>query len=171
VAARTPYAVGALTALAVASAALLVTLAGRPAGEPPQPVRSPEPGPAAVLAQWDATRAEAWAAGDVAALGRLYTGTSSAGRRDTAMLRRYLARGLRVDGLRTQRLAVTEVSRRSDLWVLRVRDRIAGGDVVGREIRVRLPHDRVSRHLVTLHRVGGEWRVAEVVPVRPGRPR
>lgn len=162
VAARTSYAVAALVALAVASVALLVALGGRAADLPPRPVRSPEPAPAAVLAGWDRQRAEAWAAGDPAALAALYTSGSAAGERDVRMLRRYLARGLRVEGLSTQRLRVVVVSRTDHRLVLRVRDRVVGGTVRGTGVSVRLPRDRVSGHLVSLERVGGRWLVGRV---------
>ena len=165
--ARTSYAVGALVALAVASVALLVALGGRAADLSPRPVRSPEPAPAAVLAAWDRQRAEAWARGDPGALAALYTTGSLAGERDVRMLRRYLTRALRVEGLRTQRLRVAVVERTDRRLVLRVRDRVVGGTVRGAGVSVRLPRDRVSGHVVTLQRRGTGWRVAPVEPVSP----
>jgi hypothetical protein len=171
VAARTSYAVAALVALTVASVALLVALGGRAADLPPRPVRSPEPAPAAVLAGWDRQRAEAWAGGDADALAALYTPGSPSGDRDVRMLRRYLARDLRVEGLRTQRLVVVVVEHAERRLVLRVRDRVVGGTVRGPGVSVRLPRDRVSGHLVTLERVGGTWLVAHVAPAGAGRPR
>ncbi len=177
VAARTSYAVGALAAVAVAVTALAIAVGGR-AAEPP-PARRPEPAPAVVLAAWDAQRARAWATGDEPGLRRLYVAGSTTGRRDTAMLRRYLARGLRVEGLQVQRLSVAVLSHTDARWVLRVRDRVAGGAVVGAGVRVPLPRDRPSLHRVTLVREGGAWRVSEVRPagpsdrqgVRPAPPR
>ncbi len=168
-AARTSYAVAALVALAVASVALLVALGGRAADLPPRPVRSPEPAPAAVLASWDRQRSEAWAGGDPVALAALYTPGSAAGERDVRMLRRYVARDLRVEGLRTQRLRVVVVSRTDHRLVLRVRDRVVGGTVRGAGVSVRLPRDRVSAHVVSLERVGGRWLVAQVRPADEGR--
>ena len=47
----------------------------------------------------------------MAALAALYTAGSAAGRRDRAMLDRYVARGLRVEGLRMQVLAGSVRSR------------------------------------------------------------
>ncbi len=170
VAARTSFSAAALTALAVAITALVVAVHGRAADEPPS-VRSPEPAPAAVLAHWDESRAAAWASGDVRALAALYTPTSSAGHRDTAMLRRYLRRGLRVDGLAMQRTRVQVTARDPRRWVLEVQDRVVHGVVVGPGTRARLPRDRLSDHLVTMRRVGGAWRVAKVEPVRPARQR
>ena len=63
-------------------------------------------GPRRCWPTWDAARAEAWADGDVRRLGELYTPDSVAGRRDRAMLRAWLARGLVVRGLTTQVLAL-----------------------------------------------------------------
>ncbi len=170
-AARTSYPVGALVALAVASVALLAALGGRTADRTPRPVRSPEPAPVAVLAAWDRQRADAWARGDLVALAALYTTGSRAGERDTRMLRRYLARDLRVEGLRTQRLRVAVVERTDRRLVLRVRDRVAGGTVRGAGLSVPLPRDRVSAHVITLQRAGARWRVAQVEPVSPSQPR
>ena len=59
-----------------------------------------------VLRAWDGRRAEAFAAGDLAALGRLYVPGSRAGTADRALLRGYLDRGLRVEGMRVQVLAL-----------------------------------------------------------------
>ncbi|WP_395659738.1 hypothetical protein [Nocardioides sp.] len=118
------------------------------------------PTPAEVLHAWDARRAQAWAAGDVADLRGLYTPRSAAGRADAAMLRAWQARGLRVEGLRMQLLAVRVRARTPTRLELDVTDRLADGVVApGPEA---LPRDRPSRHLVTLRRVAGEWRVASV---------
>ena len=164
---RTTYAAGALTALAVALTAVLVALGGRAAQDPPQPERSPEPAPSAVLAAWDADRVQAWAAGDVGRLASLYTEDSATGTRDVAMLARYVDRGLRVEGLRMQRLSVTPVAETPGRWVLRVADRVAGGSVVGDRWRVSLPRDRPSVHTIVLRLVDGSWRVDTVEPVGP----
>ena len=116
----------------------------------------------AVLRAWDDRRTRAWAAADVAGLGRLYTADSRTGRNDRAMLQEYADRGLRVPGLRMQLLAVDVQSRSSRRLELLVTDRLAGGVAVGHGVRVRLPTDRASTRLVTLVRAVGEWRVAEV---------
>jgi hypothetical protein len=91
------------------------------------------------------------------------------------MLRRYAARGLRVQGLVVQRLAVRVLRREPDVLMLRVTDRMVGATAVGRGLRVRLPRDGVSTRTVTLRRVGSDWRVSEVLPVgrrvRPAPPR
>ena len=116
----------------------------------------------AVLRAWDVRRAAAWAAGDEAALAALYTTGSSAGRRDRAMLRRYVARGLRVRGLRMQVLAGSVRDRTTDRIELLVTDRVAHAVAVGRGVRAGLPRDRMSRRTVVLRRVAGEWRVKRV---------
>ena len=116
----------------------------------------------AVLRAWDGRRAAAWAAGDEDALAALYTDGSAAGRRDRAMLRRYVARGLRVRRLRMQVLAGSVRSREAGRIVLVVTDRLAHAVAVGRGVRLELPRDRASRRTVVLRRVAGEWRVARV---------
>jgi hypothetical protein len=116
----------------------------------------------AVLRDWDVRRAAAWAAGDEAGLTALYVPGSAAGRHDRAMLRRYLARGLRVRGLRMQVLAGSVRTRTHDRIALVVTDRVAHAVAVGRGVRVHLPRDRASRRTVVLRRVAGEWRVARV---------
>ena len=118
------------------------------------------PAPADVLHAWDERRAAAWAAADAPGLRSLYTAGSVAGRRDVAMLRAWSGRGLRVTGLRTQLLRVETRARTPYRLVLGVTDRLADGVVVPG--RVALPRDRPTRHLVTLRRVAGEWRVSSV---------
>jgi hypothetical protein len=115
-----------------------------------------------VLRAWDVRRAAAWAAGDGAALAALYTDGSAAGRRDRAMLGRYVARGLRVRGMRMQVLAGKVRSRTAGRIVLVVTDRLAHAVAVRRGTRVVLPRDRATRRTVVLRRVTGEWRVAQV---------
>jgi hypothetical protein len=115
-----------------------------------------------VLRTWDIRRAAAWAAGDEAALAALYTDGSAAGRRDRAMLGRYVARGLRVRGMRMQVLAGKVRSRTAGRIVLVVTDRLAHAVAVRRGTRVVLPRDRATRRTVVLRRVTGEWRVAQV---------
>jgi hypothetical protein len=116
----------------------------------------------AVLGAWDVRRAAAWAAGDEAALAALYTDGSAAGRRDRAMLGRYVARGLRVRGMRMQVLAGKVRSRTAGRIVLVVTDRLAHAVAVRRGTRVVLPRDRATRRTIVLRRVAGEWRVAQV---------
>lgn len=120
---------------------------------------------AAVLRSWDARRSRAWAEGDVTGLRELYV--EGAGARDVRLLNRYTDRGLRVEGLTTQLLAVEVVSRAPGRWHLRVTDRVAGGVVVAGRDRYRLPGDRAATRSIRLVRDrGGPWRVRDVRPVR-----
>lgn len=118
------------------------------------------PTPAHVLHAWDDRRAAAWAAADPAALAGLYTPGSAAGTRDVAMLRAWSARGLRVEGLRMQLLAVDVRRRTPERLVLAVTDRLVGA--VAEPGGLPLPRDRASRHVVTMRWVEGEWRVSSV---------
>jgi hypothetical protein len=115
-----------------------------------------------VLRAWDARRAEAWARGDPGLLAKLYTPRSVAGRRDRAMLRAWVTRGLVVRELRTQLVAVRELRRTRSTWTLQVTDRLAGGVAVGRGVRRPLPVDEATTRIIELRRMGGQWRVAAV---------
>lgn len=157
-------AVGGLTALDAADARRPEPQVAAPAA----PVRT---GSVALLAAWDERRSAAWAAGDPAALGRLYTPGSAAGRADVDMLGRWAERGLRVTGLRMQVLAVDVRSAGPTRQVLDVTDRLAGGVAIGAGRREPLPADAWSTRRVVLARAAGEWRVASVRTVRPPAPR
>ncbi|MEJ7834213.1 MAG: hypothetical protein WKF79_14965, partial [Nocardioides sp.] len=117
-----------------------------------------------VLRQWDARRAAAWAGGDVPALRRLYTRGSEAGRRDVSMLRRWVDREWRVQGMQMQILASTVVEESAARVAVRVTDRLTGAVAVGRGRRVVLPGDGATTRQITLRRMAGEWRVAAVEP-------
>jgi hypothetical protein len=127
--------------LVVVSAALGLP-AAKALARPPliEPVEIPAarapagPPPVELLRAWDARRAEAWARGDPRLLSALYTPGSVAGRRDRAMLRAWLARGLVVRGLQTQLLEVREVRRAASTWTLLVTDRLVGGFAVGTRV-------------------------------------
>jgi hypothetical protein len=121
---------------------------------------------AAVLSEWDRARARAWTAGDLPGLRALYTSDSVAGRRDREMLRAYRSRGLVVQGLETQLLAVGELRREPTRWVLRVTDRIVSGTARGQGLRRALPRDGATTTTVTLRLADGRWRVASVSPTR-----
>lgn len=151
-----------LTACAVlAVVALLVLREPAPSRAVDDPVTTRAEQPRAVLAAWDRRRARAWAAGDVAALRRLYVGGSRAGSADVAMLRSYVGRGLLVRGLRTQLLALDVLRESPELIEVRVIDRVIGGTAVAGRRRLALPDDRASVREVLLRRVGGAWRVVE----------
>lgn len=115
----------------------------------------------AVLAAWDARRSAAWAAGDVDALAGLYGAGSRTGAADVRLLGDYLDRGLTVEGLTTQLLAVAVVHRGLRRLVLDVTDRVAAGQAVGGSRPVALPTDRASARRVVLVRPGRTWLVAE----------
>lgn len=160
-----------LTAVACALvvATIAVTLvrpdpSGSGPSAPPADVATPVGVDAAseVLATWDARRSAAWAGGDVAGLQRLYADGSRTGAADVRLLRRYRDRGLRVEGLTTQVLALDVVGRTPRRLVLLVTDRVAGGAAVGGATPVPLPSDRASTRRVVLVREPGEdWVVAE----------
>ena len=118
-------------------------------------------GPAGILAAWDERRSGAWAAGDVEALRRLYADGSRTGAADVRLLRHYLARGLVVEGMATQVLALEVVDRAQSRLVLLVTDRVVGGRAVGGTAPVALPADRASTRRIVLVRAGERWVVAE----------
>lgn len=160
-------------ALVVATVAVTLTRSGpsRPApvltertGVTDGGARGAQPrAPAAVLAAWDARRARVWERGDVAGLAALYAEGSRAGRADVRLLRRYRDRGLRVEGLSTQVLALDVLRRSPRRLLLVVTDRVVGGVAVGGAVPVALPRDRASTRQVELTRAPGmPWQVVEV---------
>lgn len=142
---------------------------GAPAGDPAgDPV---EVAALSALREWDEARAAAWAAGDVAALARLYAPAAAAGRTDVASLQAYLARGLVVVDLRSQVLEVDVVTRSARSWRLLVTDRLLGGRAVPRSDPeaegVLLPRDAATAREVVLLRRGGRWVVTDAGPAPP----
>lgn len=126
---------------------------------------------AEVLAGWDRRRAEVWASGARADLAALYVRGSAAGRRDTDMLASWRARGLRVEGLQTQVLALTLVDRGPGRLELEVVDRVVAGTAVGPGVRRPLPRDAPSARRVVLRDGPAGWRVARVsAGPRPAPP-
>lgn len=126
-------------------------------------------GSLAVLRDWDRARAAAWAEGDPAALRDLYARGSAAGRADVAMLRRWTARGLRVEGMGMQVLAVELRLRTGRRLVLVVTDRLVGAVAVGPDgRRTPLPRDGATRRRLEFRRTEGEWLLASAVELEPG---
>lgn len=110
----------------------------------------------AVLRDWDRARADAWAAGDADALRRLYVRGSGAGRADVAMLRRWSGRGVRVEGMTMQVLAVELRARTARRVVLVVTDRLVGARAGG----VALPRDQATTRELVFRSVDGAWLLA-----------
>lgn len=117
-----------------------------------------------LLRDWDSQRAEAWAAGDVVRLRSLYVPGSRSAEADVEMLRRYVARGLVVEGLSTQVLSLSLLRDPFPRTVrVEVTDRVSGGRAVTRDGAAQtLPVDEASTRVVTLRRTDGTWLVAEV---------
>ena len=121
-----------------------------------------QPRALAVLRAWDERRAQAWAAGDTAALGGLYVDDSAAGAADVRLLQHYVRRGVVVPELRMQVLQASVLVDRPRRVVVRVIERLASREVrVGAHV-VRLPLDSADVHVVDLRRVRHTWRVAAV---------
>lgn len=116
-----------------------------------------------VLGDWDRARSRAWSDGDVGALRRLYVPGSVAGERDVAMLRSWLGRGLRVEGMAMQVLEVRLRSRTDRRFVLVVTDRLADPTAVDRHgRRWALPRDEVSTRRLEFRRTADRWLLASV---------
>lgn len=122
------------------------------------------PTAATVLREWDRARAAAYAAGSISRLRRLYVPGAGAG--DLRLLRSYVRRGLVVDGMRTQVLAL-EVLEESPREVrARVTDRLVGALARGHSGSMALPRDAPTTRDLTLRRIGGRWLMAAVSSVR-----
>jgi len=152
-----------IVALAGPLAALAV-LAGGCSGADPGPPRDPadasvplrpEVAAAEVLHAWDSARSAAWADGSVRRLRALYAPDAPAGRSDAAMLRQWMGRGLRVEALTSQVLALDVLTWRAGRLRLRVTDRVVYGEVVGPRTRRLLPDDRATTYVAVLVRAGG----------------
>ena len=143
-------------------------LAERPARATSPAAAAPDPRTEralSILRAWDHARAQAWGAGSVTRLGRLYLPGSAAGAHDRAMLTAYLARGLVVDGMRTQFLSATVRQAAATRLVVVVTDRLASATAVSRadpSRRWALPRDVPTTRTVRLVRREGRWLVARV---------
>lgn len=163
---------GTALAAALAAALLLSGSAGgqsgsAPAGSPAATVSTGDPAdPLAVLHAWDAARAAAWAGGDAAALRALYLPSADAGRRDVALLSRYRARGLSVQGMRMQTLRAQILELSAARMRIRVVERLAIAEAVARDgTRIALPSTRPGSREIVLVRRGHRWLVASARPV------
>lgn len=125
------------------------------------PPPRPEVAASAVLHEWDARRASAWAAEDPAALRALYPPGSALGRSDVRALRAWSARGLRVEGLQVQLLRIGVRRAGPDRLELLVTDRLAGAVAVGDGSRRPLRRGEVSTRVLVLVRAAGDWRLAQ----------
>lgn len=119
----------------------------------------------AVLDAWDRSRAQAWAEGDVAGLGRLYVAGSSAGRRDTRHLRAWTRRGWVVRGIGRQITSLSVEQVDGSRVRVRVTERLAGAvahrrgappDDPGRQ----LPAGADRARVVEFRQVEGRWQLA-----------
>jgi hypothetical protein len=114
------------------------------------------------LRAWDAQRASAYASGSVADLRSLYVRGSAAGEADQRLLKAYVARGLVVDGMRMQVLALDVVRATPSVLRVRVTDRLVGAEARGPTGVLPLPRDSPSTRVVTLRAVAGRWLVESV---------
>lgn len=118
----------------------------------------------AVLRDWDRARSAAWAHGDVRALRRIYLEGSRVGVRDVGMLRRWVARGLRVRRMTMQVLSVGLRVRTERRIVLDVTDRLADAVAVpvdGGERRS-LPRDGLTTRRLSFRLTRAGWVLAAV---------
>ncbi|WP_300682498.1 hypothetical protein [Nocardioides sp.] len=154
---------GALVGLAV-----VLLWPSPPTRAPAEPVRArPEQQAATVLRAWDDQRARAWAEGDTVALARLYVATAPAREVDVRMLRRWVARGVRVQGLAMQVLSLRVLDHADGWWRLRVTDRVASADLVapGRETELidpEKPPGAARTRVLELRETRGTWQMVSV---------
>lgn len=118
-------------------------------------------GAVAVLREWDERRAAAWRRADPTALRALYVEGSSAARADVEQLARWQRSGWQVERLHTQVLGVRLLRAEEGRVVLRVRDRVSGGELVRGGVRRVLPSSApVTRRLTLVRPRDGSWVVA-----------
>ncbi len=115
-----------------------------------------------VLHGWDRRRSRAWARADAASLRALYVPDSPAAAADAGLLASYTARSLVVRRLVTQVFAVRVQQSSGRRIVVRVLDRVAGGEVAGPAGTRRLRSSPPVCRTVTFRRDRGAWRVARV---------
>lgn len=118
---------------------------------------------AAVLRQLDARRDRAWRTGRPGRLGQVFLSRTAPWYADRAALRGYLARGYTVTGTRMRFWDVEVLSRTAYTVMLRVADRLSQVSVRGRDGALsRLPHDRPTRHVLTLRLAPDGWRISAI---------
>lgn len=145
-------------------AALAVTTTAWPTGSGPSAATGPDDSYVRVLEGLDARRAAAFATGEVSQLRLVYVDGAPALTEDLRVLRAYVRQGRRVAGLRHEVRSVTLLAESADEVRLRVLDVVPPFRVVdgaGRAVERHAGRAERSWNL-TLRRVGGRWRVAEV---------
>ena len=118
------------------------------------------------LRTWDERRAAAYAAGSVGELRNLYVAGSAVGAADVRLLRQYVERGLVIEGMQMQVLALDVLKETGSVLRVRVTDRLVGAAARGATGVLPLPQDSPSTRVVTLSAADGAWRVASVRPER-----
>lgn len=113
-----------------------------------------------ILGALDQHRAAAFATVDVPRLADVYADASVA-TADRRAVKKYRERGVRVVGAVMHRESCRVSGRTPDRIELDVVDRLGPAVAVGREIRA-LPHDRPTRHRVTLVWTPAGWRIGAV---------
>lgn len=154
-----PVAAGVALALAGTGGA---TVASRPVGDPRTVAR-------AVVEDWDERRAAAYAAGDVAGVGRLYPAGSALGEEDAGVLAAYVARGLTVHDLRFAVRDLTVEEATPDRVVVVVTDRLERAEVRrgdGTSV-ARLPGRAEAQRRLVLERRDGAWLLVSSGPGGP----
>jgi len=116
----------------------------------------------AVLREWDAQRARAWARSDAGALRALYVRGSPAGQADVRLLRAYRQQGLVVRRLVTQVFAVRVLGSTPSSLRVSVFDRVAGGEVIEHGDVAPLRSSRPVTRTVTFRLDTGTWRVSGI---------
>lgn len=121
-----------------------------------------------LLRTWDHARAAAYEAGDVRRLSALYVPGADVREDDLALLAAYDARGVRVESMRMQLLALEVLASAPDRFRLLVTDRVHVS-ATGPDGPVQLrPEGPGTRVVVMVREPGGTWRVSAVRP-RSGR--
>lgn len=144
---------------------------GRSAPRRPPEERARERRALRIIAAWSRRRARAWASTSAGRVRALYATPSAAGA-ELALWRSYRRRDLRVEGLRSQVLAIRVLSASARRLAVVIDERSASGVVVGSDAvrRVALPQDKVDRRRVVLV-LGPDavWRVERISERGPPR--